>query len=80
MLNCLVAAKDLKLSTPEDVLETLSSNGKLKMGHPVSWAGNEKDESAWLDNELQQGAIIALYQLGNKMNKIIDKRLLEKKN
>jgi alpha-amylase len=39
----------------------------VNVPHPISWADEERDLTAWLGNELQQEAFDKLYSLGEKV-------------
>lgn len=51
--------------------------GTLSMPHPVSWADTERDISAWLGNDMQKGALRALYDLEEKIKETKDLDLLK---
>ncbi len=47
------------------------------MLHPISWADEERDLSAWLGNELQKEAFNHLYELKERVKKCTDPALLK---
>ncbi len=53
----------LKMSTPREVALACQSVALLTVPHPISWADEERDLTAWLGNELQDDAISKLYEL-----------------
>lgn len=75
LLRYLAGSKDVKLSTPKEVLRTLSSKGKIKVPKPVSWASTDKNASAWLGNEMQQEAFDTLYAMEDSVKSTGDKLL-----
>ena len=68
-------SKDLKLSTPEEVLKSVSAKAKLKISTPISWTGTDKNGSVWLKNEMQQEAFDTLYVMENLVKNTKDKFL-----
>jgi len=71
----LAESKDLKLSTPGEVLKTVAPKGKLKVSKPISWTGTGKNASVWLANEMQQEAFDTLYAMEDLINNTRDKLL-----
>lgn len=62
-------------STPTEVAEKLQPIAPLSVKHPISWADEERDLTAWLGNELQEDAFNALYNLSARMDKCSDAKL-----
>jgi alpha-amylase len=54
-------------STPSEVAAKLQVVSAVNVPHPISWADEERDLTAWLGNELQQEAFDKLYSLGEKV-------------
>ena len=54
-------------STPSEVARKLQVVSAVNVPHPISWADEERDLTAWLGNELQQEAFDKLYSLGEKV-------------
>jgi len=50
-------------ATPSDVADRHQPIAAISALHPISWADEERDISAWLGNELQQAAFNKLYSL-----------------
>lgn len=50
-------------ATPSDVADRHQPIAAISALHPISWADEERDISAWLGNELQQAAFKKLYSL-----------------
>ena len=64
-------------ATPEELVEKQESAGIFSVTHPISWADEERDTSAWLGNKLQKEACHRLYQVGERVRLCRDKRLLQ---
>lgn len=56
-----------KFVTPSEAIDSLFPIGTMSMPHPVSWADEERDLSAWLGNDLQDDAFENLYILEAKV-------------
>ena len=54
-------------STPSEVARKLQVVSAVHVPHPISWADEERDLTAWLGNELQNEAFDKLYSLGEKV-------------
>jgi len=54
-------------STPSEVARKLQVVSAVNVPHPISWADEERDLTAWLGNELQNEAFNKLYTLGEKV-------------
>jgi alpha-amylase len=54
-------------STPSEVARKLQVVSAVNVPHPISWADEERDLTAWLGNELQNEAFNKLYSLGEKV-------------
>lgn len=59
--------KNIKFSTPSEVIKEHKPTGVLSVPFPVSWVDEERDTSAWLGNSLQQEAFNRLYELGERV-------------
>jgi alpha-amylase len=68
---------NFKFSTPSEVASSLQPISKLHVPHPISWADEERDLSAWLGNEMQDDAFDTLYKLEEKVN-ILDDEGIQK--
>lgn len=55
--------KKLKFGTPSEIVDELQPVSSVHVPHPISWADEERDLSAWLGNELQEEAFNKLYDL-----------------
>ncbi|NDW08978.1 glycoside hydrolase family 57 protein [Dysgonomonas sp. 520] len=58
---------DISFSTPSEVLKKYKPVGIISVTHPISWADEERDTSAWLGNILQQEAVNKLYELSERV-------------
>ena len=66
------ASLDFTFSTPSEVASNLQVVSAVQVPHPISWADEERDLTAWLGNELQEEAFNRLYELGDKLKKVED--------
>lgn len=57
---------NIGFTTPSEAIK-MPVSGKLSFPHPVSWADEERDLSAWLGNDLQNDAFDSLYKLEDKV-------------
>ena len=64
-------------STPSEVAEKLQPVSAIHVPHPISWADEERDLTAWLGNDLQEEAFNKLYSLSGKISKCKDPTILE---
>ncbi len=64
-----------KFSTPSEVVHALQPVAAIHVPHPISWADEERDLTAWLGNELQKQAFGKLYELQDKVNSVNDLKL-----
>jgi len=54
---------DYVFATPSELGEKLQPVSSIHVPHPISWADEERDLTAWLGNELQDEAFDKLYAL-----------------
>lgn len=66
---------NLKFTTPTEVVEELQPISAVSVPHPISWADEERDLTAWLGNEMQKEAFEKLYNLRQQMEKCNDIKL-----
>ncbi len=50
-------------NTPDDLYAKLQPVSAISVPHPISWADEERDLTAWLGNELQDEAFAKLYAI-----------------
>jgi alpha-amylase len=62
-----VKEKTLRFSTPSEVIEQLQPISVVSVPHPISWADEERDLTAWLGNEMQKEAFEKLYAVSQRM-------------
>jgi alpha-amylase len=58
--------------TPSEVASKLQPVAAIHVPHPISWADEERDLTAWLGNEMQDEAFDKLYSLEKIVKKIND--------
>jgi alpha-amylase len=63
--------------TPSEAVTKYQPVSSVHVLHPISWADEERDLSAWLGNELQKEAFNNLYSLKDQIKKCNDKVLLK---
>lgn len=62
----------VQMMTPSQIATECQSAAIIHVQHPISWADEERDLSAWLGNELQDEAFSKLYALRDKVVEIDD--------
>ena len=67
----------LKFATPSEVIEDLQPVSAVSVPHPISWADNERDLTAWLGNRMQKEAFEKLYNLRKQIKKCTDTELIK---
>jgi alpha-amylase len=67
--------RQVSFITPREAAEKLKPVEKLHVLHPISWADEERDISAWLGNTLQNEAFKKLYSLTERVRLIKDRRI-----
>ena len=77
MPEMILKSKELTFSTPSEAVKALQPVSAVHVLHPISWADEERDLSAWLGNELQKEAFQHLYALRDKVKKCSDPQLLK---
>lgn len=68
---------DIHFWTPSEVLKGLKPVSELSVMHPISWADEARDTSAWLGNIMQQQAVEKLYSIAERVRLCQDKRILQ---
>ena len=61
--------------TPSEVVSKLKPIAELSVMHPVSWADEARDTTAWLGNSLQNEAFNKLYGVAERVRLADDRRL-----
>ncbi len=71
-------SRNLGFCTPEEIIELANyQQESISFPDPVSWADQERDLSAWLENDMQKNAIEAFYELLPKIKRSNQPELLE---
>jgi alpha-amylase len=73
--KAVLSTNKISFSTPSDLIEKFQPVAPLFVAHPISWADEERDVSAWLGNELQQEAFSKLYELRDNVVKVDDPKI-----
>ncbi len=73
--QAIISSKNLKFATPTEVVEELQPISVVSIPHPISWADEERDLTAWLGNRMQKEAFAKLYELRYRMAKCNDTEL-----
>ncbi|MFO7657622.1 MAG: glycoside hydrolase family 57 protein [Bacteroidales bacterium] len=68
---------DFTFSTPGEVAEAFQPVAAVNVIHPISWADEERDLTAWIGNELQEDAFYKLYALTERVNRCTDPKILK---
>jgi len=63
---------DFSFKTPSELTQILQPVSAIRVPHPISWADEERDLTAWLGNELQDEAFNSLYGLEERVRKCSD--------
>ena len=71
------AQRGITFSTPSEVLASYEPVSVFSVMHPISWADEERDTSAWLGNTLQKEACERLYSFSERVRLCEDRRLLQ---
>ena len=69
------AEKGIEFWTPTTVVSKLKAVDTLSVNHPISWADEARDTSAWLGNKLQNEAFNKLYSVSERVRLCEDRRL-----
>jgi len=68
---------DFTFNTPDEIADNLQPVAAINVIHPVSWADEERDLTAWLGNELQEDAFNKLYALTDRVNRCTDTKIIK---
>lgn len=68
----IVRHADIQLQTPSQIAARCEPVAVLHVPHPISWADEERDITAWLGNELQDEAFSKLYGLKDTIYRLND--------
>lgn len=75
--EAILKTKELSFSTPSEAVKVLQPVSAVHVLHPISWADEERDLSAWLGNELQKEAFNHLYALKERVKRCTDAKILK---
>lgn len=67
--------RDIKFSTPSEVIAENKSVAPLEVPYPMSWMDEERDMNCWLGNVMQREAFEKLYSIGDRVRLCTDKRI-----
>lgn len=68
---------NFSFETPTNLIKKLQPVAAANVPHPISWADEERDLTAWLGNPMQQEAFNKLYALTDKMERVSDLELIQ---
>ncbi len=68
---------NFKFLTPSEVADQHQPVAAVNIPHPISWADEERDLTAWLGNEMQDEAFNTLYDIEALIRKIKDKDIIQ---
>ena len=69
------AERGVDFWTPSEVVAKCKAVDTLSVLHPISWADEARDTSAWLGNQLQNEAFNKLYSVAERVRLCSDRRL-----
>jgi len=69
--------RDINFQTPSEVIKNNQAVDNIYVMHPMSWADEERDTSAWLGNRLQKDAAGKLYSISERVRLSHDRRLMQ---
>ncbi|MFK5855813.1 MAG: FliG C-terminal domain-containing protein [Bacteroidota bacterium] len=75
MPSLVFSKTDFKFATPKEVGKALKPVSAIHVPTPISWADEERDLTAWLGNDMQDGAFDALYELKEKVKTCKDPQI-----
>lgn len=61
---------NFSFNTPSELTAVLQPISAIHVPHPISWADEERDLTAWLGNDLQDEAFDAIYAIEHKVKAI----------
>lgn len=71
------SGSDFSFSTPDELYHELQPVSSISVLHPISWADEERDLTAWLGNELQDEAFGKLYSYAPKVAMCKDPQIMK---
>ncbi|MCK4663141.1 MAG: glycoside hydrolase family 57 protein [Bacteroidales bacterium] len=73
--KAILSRPDFSFITPTEAAKNLQPVSAINIPHPISWADEERDITAWLGNDLQDEAFNKLYELKDKVKLSKDKKI-----
>ena len=70
------AERGVEFLTPTEAVKLLKPVAELSIVHPISWADEARDTTAWLGNRLQNEAFAKLYSVAERV-RLCDNRMLK---
>jgi len=77
LLEVILKNGSFTFNTPSEIIEKYQPISAVHVPHPISWADEERDLSAWLGNELQEEAFGKLYDLKGRMLRCSDPLMIK---
>lgn len=71
-----VLAKGIKFTTPSKAIKDFETKGVFDAHEPISWADQERDLSAWIQNSMQYEAVNKIHSLEKKVKTSKNKHLV----
>jgi len=68
----LIKTQNWQFRTPSEIVEDMPPVAGIDCPHPISWADEERDLTAWLGNDLQNEAFTSLYKVSEIMANCTD--------
>jgi alpha-amylase len=65
----------INFQTPSEIVKNFQPVSAIHVLHPISWADEERDLTAWLGNPIQNEAFEKLYSLAEKIQHCSDEQL-----
>lgn len=69
------AERDVRFMTPSEIIKAYEPVDALSVMHPISWADEARDTSAWIGNDMQREAFEKLYSVAERVRMCDDRRL-----
>ena len=73
--EAILTQTDFSFSTPSEIIRQFQPVAAINCPHPISWADEERDLTAWLGNQLQEEAFNKLYDLLPIVNQCDDPKI-----
>jgi alpha-amylase len=74
--SAVFSSSDYAFHTPSELTEILQPVSAINVLHPISWADEERDITAWLGNEMQNEAVDKLFGMEQKVKATGDESLM----